>query len=402
MFMLRKVLPALVAVGAFAALPAVATASAYNDVVVQSSPAAYWPLDDPAGSSTAADVTGNGHDASLFGGVTPGSPPLITTGTSFSIDGTGYLAPQNSGALLTSPVSFELWAEPTAVGSYQTIMSDEGDNGSNGYGFRLRAEGSYWFVMGGAGYGEAASSAPGVAQNGQVAYLVGTFDGSTLNLYVNGVLAGTIASTRTPNSNLPLNIGRFPDGQEYFSGSIDEVAVYNHVLSPAEVLNHYCVGSGNTTGICTPPTHPTSTTVSCTPSSVVAPNSTTCTATVSDTASSGQTTPNGTVTFASSGQGSFSNGGQCTLAGTGGSASCSVSYSPTHTSTTPVRSDTITGSYGGDTGHNPSSGTTQVTVISLPTSKDQCKNGGWQQYGVFKNQGDCVSYVATGGKNAAG
>jgi hypothetical protein len=36
---------------------------------------------------------------------------------------------------------------------------------------------------------------------------------------------------------------------------------------------------------------------------------------------------------------------------------------------------------------------------SLPTSKDQCKNGGWRTYGVFKNQGSCVSFVATGGKN---
>jgi hypothetical protein len=35
----------------------------------------------------------------------------------------------------------------------------------------------------------------------------------------------------------------------------------------------------------------------------------------------------------------------------------------------------------------------------LPASKDQCKNGGWRAYGVFKNQGDCVSFVATGGKN---
>ena len=35
----------------------------------------------------------------------------------------------------------------------------------------------------------------------------------------------------------------------------------------------------------------------------------------------------------------------------------------------------------------------------LPTSKDQCKNGGWRTYGVFKNQGDCVSFVATKGKN---
>jgi hypothetical protein len=35
----------------------------------------------------------------------------------------------------------------------------------------------------------------------------------------------------------------------------------------------------------------------------------------------------------------------------------------------------------------------------LPTTKDQCKNGGWKTYGVFKNQGDCVSFVATKGKN---
>jgi hypothetical protein len=35
----------------------------------------------------------------------------------------------------------------------------------------------------------------------------------------------------------------------------------------------------------------------------------------------------------------------------------------------------------------------------LPASKDQCQNGGWQTFGVFKNQGDCVSFVATGGKN---
>jgi len=37
----------------------------------------------------------------------------------------------------------------------------------------------------------------------------------------------------------------------------------------------------------------------------------------------------------------------------------------------------------------------------LPTSKDECKNGGWRNFGsTFRNQGDCVSYVATRGRNA--
>ena len=34
-----------------------------------------------------------------------------------------------------------------------------------------------------------------------------------------------------------------------------------------------------------------------------------------------------------------------------------------------------------------------VDAPALPTSKDQCKSGGWKTYGVFKNQGDCVSFV---------
>jgi hypothetical protein len=35
----------------------------------------------------------------------------------------------------------------------------------------------------------------------------------------------------------------------------------------------------------------------------------------------------------------------------------------------------------------------------LPTDARPCKNGGWRSYGVFKNQGDCVSFVASGGRN---
>jgi len=38
-------------------------------------------------------------------------------------------------------------------------------------------------------------------------------------------------------------------------------------------------------------------------------------------------------------------------------------------------------------------------------TKDNCKNGGWQKIAStppFKNQGDCVSFVATGGRNLPG
>ena len=35
----------------------------------------------------------------------------------------------------------------------------------------------------------------------------------------------------------------------------------------------------------------------------------------------------------------------------------------------------------------------------MPSSTADCKQGGWESYGVFKNQGDCVSWVSTGGRN---
>jgi hypothetical protein len=39
------------------------------------------------------------------------------------------------------------------------------------------------------------------------------------------------------------------------------------------------------------------------------------------------------------------------------------------------------------------------TVPFLPATKGACTAGGFGQFGVFKNQGDCVSFVANGGKN---
>jgi hypothetical protein len=38
----------------------------------------------------------------------------------------------------------------------------------------------------------------------------------------------------------------------------------------------------------------------------------------------------------------------------------------------------------------------------VPTSKEQCKTGGWRNFPGFRSQGDCVSFLATGGRNPPG
>lgn len=40
-----------------------------------------------------------------------------------------------------------------------------------------------------------------------------------------------------------------------------------------------------------------------------------------------------------------------------------------------------------------------IQFVRTPTSRKQCKKGGWRTFPQFRNQGDCVSFVATGGKN---
>ncbi|HEV2773813.1 MAG TPA: hypothetical protein VGV57_13475 [Thermoleophilaceae bacterium] len=46
---------------------------------------------------------------------------------------------------------------------------------------------------------------------------------------------------------------------------------------------------------------------------------------------------------------------------------------------------------------------TACDPVELPKVKDECKNDGWRAFhdgaARFRNQGDCVSFVATGGKN---
>ena len=54
----------------------------------------------------------------------------------------------------------------------------------------------------------------------------------------------------------------------------------------------------------------------------------------------------------------------------------------------------------------PAGGTTTTSTLPdggpRPETPDDCKKGGWQRYGIFRNQGDCVSWVATQGKNEPG
>ena len=71
-----------------------------------------------------------------------------------------------------------------------------------------------------------------------------TYDGSSLRLYVNGALDGSIAASGIiAPKPVPLRIGGASTGPWFFNGRVDEVSLYNRALSASEVQSIYTAGA---------------------------------------------------------------------------------------------------------------------------------------------------------------
>ncbi len=74
-------------------------------------------------------------------------------------------------------------------------------------------------------------------------HVVGTYDGTTLKIYINGVLKNTTSYTGTLDYTTPngLNIGSYyvAGMTNYFNGTIDNVMVFNRTLTPQQILAIY-------------------------------------------------------------------------------------------------------------------------------------------------------------------
>jgi hypothetical protein len=71
-----------------------------------------------------------------------------------------------------------------------------------------------------------------------------TQSSGAMALYVDGVVAGTATgSVNDLNAQSTLHFGQSARGDNYFAGSLDEVSLYNTVLSGATVTGHYQLGT---------------------------------------------------------------------------------------------------------------------------------------------------------------
>jgi hypothetical protein len=78
---------------------------------------------------------------------------------------------------------------------------------------------------------------------GTTYHVVGTYDGTTQRLYINGAQSVSAALTGaiTANTNA-LYIGSWNGSSEFYRGTADEVAVYSTALTASQVLSHYNAG----------------------------------------------------------------------------------------------------------------------------------------------------------------
>ena len=137
----------------------------------------------------------------------------------------------------------------------------------------------------------------------------------------------------------------------------------HHLLSATYAGDPSHSGSSNSFNLGITPKAPTTTSISCSPSSPLVNQATSCTATVTDTSGGAAKTPTGSVSFTTNSTGTFAAGGSCTLAVTGtvGVATCSVNYTPG-----VAGGHNLVATYAGDPGHTGSSGTATLTVAPQP------------------------------------
>jgi hypothetical protein len=229
-------------------LTVIATAStAYKSLVLASAPVSYWPLNETSGT-TALDIVGTNNIT--YGGTSPldyklNQEPLRNTdGQPCALFTSGNSQAAYNSSLNPSQFTVECWVKPTNTAAVQYLVSLQDRTAGGRLGYAL------WKVNGSAGFGVMAGTGTGsngvavngatVAEAGKTYHVVGTYDGTTLKLYVNGNLEGAASLVYVPATpNQPgFSVGS-RNGATVSPSYIQDVALYNRALTAEEILTHY-------------------------------------------------------------------------------------------------------------------------------------------------------------------
>jgi len=217
----------------------------------------WWP-----GDGNAEDIF-DGYDGALVGDTTFASGKVDQA---FSLDGNSDYIDIGAGEIgpnldfNSDHISVEAWVKTNVSnGTWQHIVTKRNCCTSSNFQWSLQTDDNidkwvFGVAVGGSDNWVASTSSVSTSWT----HLVGTYDGETVRIYVNGVLENQNSFPSGPintKQGLPVVIGARADGLgshgrlDFFNGLIDEVEIHNRALTAPEIQSIYNASSA---GKCKP------------------------------------------------------------------------------------------------------------------------------------------------------
>ncbi len=156
--------------------------------------------------------------------------------------------PYNAG-LNPSQFSVQCWVKASASPTFMPLITARDDNSIKGYSLYFHGD-SKWAIWIGDGSNQKIITSVAKIALDTWTQLTGTYDGTTVRLYVNGILVASTTTSFSANTINPLLIGTHTNYQFNAKATMDEVRIWNRALSQTEITNNMsCELFGTQTGL---------------------------------------------------------------------------------------------------------------------------------------------------------
>jgi fibronectin type 3 domain-containing protein len=230
------------AVNAYGSGPA-STEASQTTVAALSLPSslvAYWRMDEDSGSIVYDTATGGSvADVGYIENGATWTTGKIGNALSFSSSAFVYVSNSTDLQITGNTITLACWAK----GNTSAWSNFPGAFLMKNAAYLIRPYGSYGvqaeFYIGGAW--QSASYSPGSGSVNTWNQYAAVYNGSAIQLYINGAAVGTATqqSGNLSNTSQTLYLGLDASTGYYFSGSLDEVRVYNSALSASNIAALY-------------------------------------------------------------------------------------------------------------------------------------------------------------------
>ena len=205
----------------------------------------YWMLDDGSGPTATDSI--NSYNGTLGGNTSWEASGFNGNGSALSFDGSGdYVCTSDQAAFDTGDeVSVAHWFKTSTSQSGRGMVNHDDSNYKYLTYITFNSTALYFYVRTSSGvYYVSADKSPGSWADGYWHYFVGTFNKGlgqeALKIYIDGNLYSTAYAPieDIQDGDEGIKMGRWGGGG-YFSGVLDDVAIFNRALAPGEILTLY-------------------------------------------------------------------------------------------------------------------------------------------------------------------